>query len=211
MNEKRLKIIVLAAILGIIIIPILVAVNSSYTAIIQDGESNYYLAKNLIIIGDYGFCMKQDTVSKQRPDPLKQKDDAYSISFVHINTLSKIEIMQSAIPETEVAGNYLGSYRITAGGHKGYLYLREDKGKLYGVIRFPQWGHGANEYLYSIKIINGQIQFIRSATTANEIKRLGAVGPFVQRYFGSYGSYGNTIQGYYYNNKGDKNIWEAKR
>jgi len=90
------------------------------------------------------------------------------------------------------------------------LFLRQGKTGPAGTMRFPKWGNGVNEHLRSLEIKGKEIRFVRSVTTAREMKRVGAPSMFVQRYRGEFGADGKSISGHFLRD-GTRYSWSARR
>jgi len=199
----------------LIIFPLFLTLLSPYTAIVEDIEGNYYRAKNIFICGNFMLSRRDPESSAKKSEALKAEPALYSLSFRPMFEIRNIEIIPGPDEDSESDGvvdpRYLGRYNVLVQGHRGVLYLREKDGRLYGTVRFPGWGKGAVEYIRSVRIGNGRIQFIRSANSAKEIKRLGANYYFTQRFYGSYSKSGKKIEGYFINDRKEKHLWEGSR
>jgi hypothetical protein len=193
---------------------LLLVCRKSRSAVFLDNNNMFYTVKNLSIIGNTCIGLKSDTISQMKSKAMENLSGDHSLSIISLSDVCSIEFM--AREDTKAAAgayptHFLGMYKVTVTGHAGFLFLREDKGNLYGAIRFPRWGRGVNEYIRSVQIKNNQLFFTRSATTIEELKRIGGNTFFVQRYMGTYYDNGKSIRGFYFNDRGEKNIWEGVR
>lgn len=185
-----------------------------YSALIVDSDSRFYQGKKIFLVGNTLLCIRDRESYKTRGQALGVLDPDYRLALIPVQRVKRIEI----IPETPdddrdisgIPGKFIGGYRIVASGHKGILNLFISKGKLYGSVKFPQWGNGVWESLKYIRISNNRINFTRSITTAKELRRIGAGSYFVQRYSGTYAQNGKVIKGIY-TVRGTRNQWEAVR
>lgn len=214
-NRLLLTILLLAggtSFLFLVLLSIFVTLKSR-NAIILDNDSNYYTVKNVSVISNICIGLKSDETFRIKSKAVDSISSEHHFSIIPLTAISVIEfIPDDSISEKDgVPVKYLGYYRVIVTGHHGQLFLKEEKGQLYGVIRFPNWGNGAYEYLKGVRVKDGWISFTRSATTSTEARRLGAGSFFVQRFNGNYYNNGNAIRGYYLNNRGEKNMWEGKR
>lgn len=204
------------SIILLLLLPVVHVMTSYHSVIIQTVDTAYYRGKYLFILGDRIMVMKGVAQHRNRQAAMGSNETEYSHSIIAMKDVTSIEILPQT-PDNDagtpggVPGNYLGTYKVIVSGHPGYLYIYQQKGALYGSVKFPQWGKGAYESLRGLWIGSGQIRFTRSAKTADEVRRLGANAPFTQRYVGNYNASGNEIKGYYLNDSGDKNIWQATR
>ncbi len=214
-NRKKLIYCISLSAAVLIILPCIITVFSSYTAIVEDRDGNFYRAKNILILGNSIISRRDPESSPKKSDTLKAEPASYSLSYRSMNEIRNIEIFPGPDEDSEIEGavdaKYLGRYNVIVQGHPGILFLREKDGKLSGTMRFPKWGKGAVEYLRGVRIDNGKIRFTRSANSAKEIKRLGANYYFTHRFYGTYSKSGNKIEGYFINDRKEKHLWEGSR
>jgi hypothetical protein len=105
---------------------------------------------------------------------------------------------------------YTGSFRLTVSGFTGSLVLGYADGVYTGTIRFDGWGNNNPQPLKDLRINNGKIYFVRSVSTADEMKKYGATRFFSQTYRGDFSPDGRQIKGEY-NESGTESRWEASR
>jgi hypothetical protein len=222
MDEKKRKLFTLillltlsAAVIILITLPLVKVINSSYSVIIKDKNMNYFRAGNLFICGNTIIC-RRDSESVQDRAMIPEEDRSrYSYKILSMQEIISIEILQdedaAQIELSAVNPRYLGRYKILLQGHEGILVLGVSKDRIYGTVRFPQWGKGAVEYLKGVRISSGEVRFLRSASTPEEIKRLGANYLFKQKFSGTYSSTGKVIKGFMINDRREKYEWEAMR
>jgi hypothetical protein len=92
--------------------------------------------------------------------------------------------------------NFIGKYKIIAGGHEGFLTIYYTQSNFPGgYLQFPNWGKGKIEFLQYIQIKGNSIQFIRSCT-GKSCTEIGAPYEFKQIYYGSLNQKGE-IEGKY--------------
>jgi hypothetical protein len=92
--------------------------------------------------------------------------------------------------------NFIGTYKIIAGGHEGILTIYQTQsGSPGGYVRFPQWGKGKTEFLQYIQIKGNNIQFVR-ACVGKACQEIGSPYEFKQTYFGTLNEKGE-IEGKY--------------
>jgi hypothetical protein len=185
-----------------------------YSVLVTGSDSRFYRGKKILLFGNTLICIRDSESHRTRRDALGVLDPDYTLALIPVNEVKRIEIVWESPAEDQdlsgIPGKYIGGYRIVASGHKGVLNLFVSKGKLYGSVKFPEWGNGVWEYLKYIRISNKRITFTRSITTAKELKRTGAGSYFIQRYSGSYTRNGKVIKGIY-TVRGTRNQWEAVR
>jgi len=222
MDDKKKKMYTLiilltlsAAVIFLITLPVVKVLNSSYSVIIKDKNMNYFRAGNLFICGNTIIC-KKDSESVQDRTMIPEEDRSrYSYKILSMQEIISIEILQdedaAVIELSDVNPQYLGRYKIQLQGHEGILVIGVSKDRIYGTVRFPQWGKGAVEYLKGVRISSGEVRFLRSASTPEEIKRLGANYLFKQKFSGTYSSSGKVIKGIMINDRREKYEWEAMR
>lgn len=186
----------------------------SRSAVVRDMENKYYTIKSFSIVGNTCIGLKSKESFQSRYRAIENLISDHGLSLISLDDISIIELIPKEDTKTSEGVyplQYLGLYKVNVTGHSGFLYLREEKGKLSGAIRFPRWGRGVNEYLKGIQIKKNQLFFIRSAKTIEELRRIGGNTYFVQRYMGTYYDNGKSIRGFYFNDRGEKNIWEGVR
>ena len=208
---------VVTGILLVIVILFITAVLSKYEAVIKDTDGKFYHARALFIAGSALVCRRDTTVYTTKSNAREGKDTTSMFSLFIMKNIEFIEIFSTreepiaGLPSRQLGLNdYMGDFSVNAAGNQGSLSLRAGKGFIYGTIQFPNWGKGATEYLKNVRIVNGQIYFTRSATTQEEIRRLGASASFVQEYSGEYFRSGNLIKGYY-TVYGERKLWDASK
>jgi hypothetical protein len=214
-NRKRLVygiLITAAVFIGLLLFLVM---SSSYIAVVEERDGQFYKGKNLIICGNTLILRRDPGSSLKKADALKSDPSSYRLSFRSMNDIRNIEIIPRVEEEEEQQGTvdpkYLGRYNVIVQGHAGIMFLREKDGKLSGTIRFPKWGNGAVEYLRGVQINDGRIQFTRSANSNKEIRRLGANYYFTQKFYGRYNASGKKIEGHFINDRKEKHLWEGSR
>ncbi|HNX23970.1 MAG TPA: hypothetical protein PKG60_07950 [Spirochaetota bacterium] len=204
-----------AALILLIALPAAQVLNSSYSVIIKDKDMNYYRGRNIFICGNTIICRKDSESVKDKSMIPDEDISRYSFKILSMKKIISIEILQDddAAPADVSAVNpqYLGKFKIQLQGHEGILILGVSKEHVYGTVRFPQWGKGQVEYLKGTRISSGEVRFTRSASTPEEIRRLGANYLFKQKFSGTYSASGKVIKGYMINDRGEKHEWEAVR
>ncbi len=222
MEEKRknllmkISIVLLTIFLILLIVfPVVKVLNSSCSVIIKDREMNYYRAENLFICGNTIILKRDSEMVKDRS--LLPEDDLsrYSYKILSMPDIISIEIVSDEETTGDlvstVTPQHIGKFKIKLQGHEGVLVIGVSKERIYGTVRFPQWGKGAVETLKGIRISSGEVRFLRSASTQQEITRLGANYLFKQKFSGTYSSNGKVIKGFMVNDRGEKYEWEAVR
>jgi len=212
-SKKVLLVLLSAAVIFLIAFPIVKVMNSSYSVVIKDKEMNYFRAGNLFICGDTIICRKDSETAKDKSKLPAEDISRYSYKILSMKDIISIEIvLQDEVAEIDSSAvniQYTGKYKIHLQGHEGILVLGVSKERVYGTLRFPDWGRGAVENLKGIKTGSGEVKFIRSASTAEEIRRLGANYLFKQTFSGKYSVSGKVIKGIMVNDRGEKHEWEA--
>ncbi len=213
MKQRKKNLLIAAAItvlfIAVILIPLFLAWNGSYSAVIKDENSRYYTARNVLIMGNLLMCTRDTVDHRTRYLAVNKPGEEFKTVFSNMKTIRLIEI----IPEIEETTDdfppeYLGTYRINANGHIGYLLLQYKNNRLYGTLRFPKWAKGAYEPCKGIRISGNRIYFTRSVTNARELRRVGSNSYFTQRYSGTYYNNGRYIKGFFLRS-GAKYMWEA--
>ena len=202
----------IAVIIILLMLPVVMTATSSYQAIISS-QSQFFYAKSVIIIGNKIICLKGSNVYQTRETAMKGEETNYSPAILNVTDYTLIEIItkhEEVQKEGEIHGKYLGVYQVVVTGHPGYLYLSSKDGLLYGSIQFPKWANGVYEPLKNVYFSKGKINFTRSVTNPQEMKRVGANNYFVQQYSGDYSENGKIIKGYYIKD-GTSQLWEAIR
>jgi len=194
-------------------LPIVKVINSSYSVIIKDRGLNYYRGSNLFVCGNT-IIVKKDTESVKEKSALSELNpERLSYTILSMNDILSIEIVYDEdIVEADilpVPPQYLGRYKINLQGHEGILVLGVSKERVYGSVKFPGWGKGAVEYLKAVRVSSSGVRFTRSASTPEEIRRLGANYLFKQNFSGNYSSSGKIIKGIMTNDRGERHEWEA--
>ncbi|AVQ13804.1 Uncharacterized protein XB16_3523 [Leptospira santarosai] len=127
--------------------------------------------------------------------------------------IEKIEFLpeEKTSDSAELSANdrlFVGTYQLNVGPHRGTLQLFGGKnGRLYGVLKFSNWGKGKPESLGGVFTKGNQIQFVRSCTGV-KCSEIGSNVPFSQKYVGVLE--GRSITGTYRGNNSSGN-WDAKR
>jgi hypothetical protein len=219
-EKKQNRIIIICLAMGIILpvaVIILITALSKYDVLVKETSGSFYRARGLFVAGNLGICVRTTASFATKKQALDSGEPATNLSFISMNQVEAIEVLIGRDEKGQVLPgwqptlkDYIGNYTINAAGNHGYMALRASGGYIYGTIRFPEWGKGATEYLKNVKIVSGKIYFTRSATTQQEIRRLGASSYFVQYYSGEYFRSGNYIRGYYMV-KEEKKSWEAAK
>lgn len=212
-KNKIIRIVLIVIIIILLITPVVMVASSSYHVLILDNHSQFFKAKALCIIGNSLICFKDSGLYQSRKLALKNKETRFSLALLYVPDQHFIEIIPNPedIDESgEIHGKYLGIYQINVIGHPGYLYLSSKDGRLYGTIRFPKWAKGTYEPLKNVHFSKGKINFTRSVTDINELRRVGANTYFVQQYSGEYSENGKFIKGFYIK-EGARLLWEAVR
>ncbi|AOP36224.1 hypothetical protein A0128_19535 [Leptospira tipperaryensis] len=146
--------------------------------------------------------LDQNTVKLEDPD-----------QEIAMEMVEKIEFFPEENPTTsaELSANdklFVGTYQLTVGPHKGVLQLFGGKnGRLYGNLKFSNWGKGKWEPVGAPFIKGNQIQFVRSCSGI-KCSEIGSNVPFSQKYIGVLE--GRSISGTYRGNNSSGN-WEAKK
>ncbi len=203
----------IAVIIILLVLPVVMTMSSSYQVIISNSQSQYFNAKALIITGNKILCLKGSSVYQTRETALKSEETNYTPAVLNVTDYILIEIItrhEEIAKDGEIHGKYLGVYQVIVTGHPGYLYLSSKDGQLYGSIQFPKWANGVYEPLKNVYFSKGKINFTRSVTTPQEMKRVGANNYFVQQYSGDYSENGKIIKGFYIKD-GTSQLWEAIR
>lgn len=194
--------------------------SSPVQGLVEKDDGGWHYASPLFVVGGRCICRMDATGYPDSAAVLTRETEEMTWAVVpvdEINTIKFISVEKTDEEKEEpeestvtVSPRYLGTYQINASGHIGYIYLFVKDGSLRGSMRFPNWGKGAYEPMRSLVIRGNAIYFVRSATTAAELRRLGANSYFMQQYNGTYSNGGKTIKGFYLS-KGAKNLWEANR
>jgi hypothetical protein len=171
--------------------------------IVKDGDLSHFRARIIALSGNAVLLIRNSRRHDSRKGAFEDRDSAYLPSVRALDSIAQIEVLPDEDGEDLVGGVsaarpiHLGNFRINAAGNEGFLYLRAKDGVPFGSIRFPGWGNGAFEPLKGVWIAEDRIRFIRSVTTAEEMRKTGAQAAFVQEYFGAYREGGNVIEGNY--------------
>lgn len=216
-DKKRIKAMAIPLAIGIALslaVLIIMILSAGYDVLVKDA-SGYYRARSLFIAGNVFFCSRDEAsypTKKQAVDSLAAGTD---LSFISMKQVEFIEIVWRGDETGPALGewqatlkDYIGDYQMNAAGNRGFLSLRASGSYVYGTVRFPDWGRGATEYLKNVRIAGGKIYFTRSATTAQELRRIGGNASFVQQYSGEYLQSGRMIRGFY-TVYGARKTWEA--
>ncbi|XDD52233.1 hypothetical protein AB3N59_19990 [Leptospira sp. WS92.C1] len=158
----------------------------------------------------YSGSFTQGTLTSIDQNILKIIDPDQEIPM---DTVEKIEFFpeEKTTDGAELSANdklFVGNYQLTVGPHKGTLQLYGGKnGRLYGNLKFVNWGKGKPEFLGGLFVKGNQIQFVRSCTGV-KCSEIGSNVPFTQKYTGVLE--GRSISGTYRGNNSSGN-WDAKR
>lgn len=195
-------------------------VSPSYYVIVTGSDSKCYRARKICIAGNTLLCLKGRKTHDSIDAAIKSVREDYAFAIVPMSEISRIDIVHEIPDKVDeetvlydplaVPLNYFGMYALNAAGNVGYLYLGIQNGVIYGFIRFPQWANGVPEPLKGLMIIGNRIQFVRSVTTPEELRRVGANAYFIQNYYGEYKQGGDVIQGYY-DVAGNRKMWDSSR
>ncbi|WP_061220384.1 LIC20036 family protein [Leptospira santarosai] len=132
---------------------------------------------------------------------------------IQTSLIEKIEFLpeEKTSDSAELSVNdrlFVGTYQLNVGPHRGTLQFFGGKnGRLYGILKFSNWGKGKPEFLGGIFTKGNQIQFVRSCTGVKCLE-IGSNVPFSQKYVGVLE--GRSITGTYRGNNSSGN-WDAKR
>lgn len=210
---RMISVLLLSAVIFLVTVPVVKVLNSPYRVVIKDKDMNYYRAGNVFICGNTLICKGDSEVVKERSMVPEENRDRFSFKLLSMQNIVSIEVLQDEEMVTDelTPGHpvQLGRFKIHLQGHEGILLLGVSDERVYGSVRFPQWGRGATETLKGLRIIGGEVKFIRSASTPEEVKRLGANYLFKQKFSGKYSSSGKVIKGFMVNDRGEKHEWEA--
>jgi hypothetical protein len=218
-TNKKKKIIITAIIIFILLlaaIPVIFALTTSYTVLINSIGGKYYRARVLLLAGDSLFCLKDSREYDKRKPAIESGEPDFNFSVVPMAEVVYMEVIPDfnvtvySQEDGDIPIKYLGKFKVDVAGNIGYLYLKKKDGKLYGTIRFPDWAKGVYEPLKSLWISKGKIGFIRSVDTPKEARYVGVTAYFIQEYYGDYVRKGNMIEGNY-TSRGVKNQWRAYR
>lgn len=218
-NRRRVFTILIPILGGLalaIVIVLVMTVSSRQKVLVKDMAGNYYRARSVIIVGPVVVYSRDPAGYPNRKAAIESASEERKLSVVSLKSIAFIEIMAAPDEGEGLAAwkpglkDFIGDYVVNAAGNHGYLSLRASGGSVYGTIRFPGWGRGATEYLKGVRISGGTIYFIRSVTTPQEMKRLGASAYFTQQYTGEYFQSGRLIKGYY-TVYGQRKQWEARK
>ncbi|HOP62380.1 MAG TPA: hypothetical protein PK358_09615 [Spirochaetota bacterium] len=221
MTEKKRKSKIAFIILPVTVIiifsalPALLTLFSAGDFIITDKNSHYARAKKLFICGSRIICLKGEEESRSKLELSDPEETSYSLSLIPLGEIRLIEILPDDSNSDDTAGTvnrrYLGTYKIRLQGYTGILRLRQNKDRITGTVRFPDWANGKTEYLKYIRIRGKKIYFTRSANSDREIRRLGANSYFTQKFSGTYSSSGRYIKGFLINHRKERHQWDAER
>ncbi|HOO73487.1 MAG TPA: hypothetical protein PK926_17130 [Spirochaetota bacterium] len=197
----------------LLLLLVLLLASHSYSTLVLDSSSRYFRARTIFLFRNSMVCLKNDTYHDTRAKALGADDERTSFAILSLDEISLIEILpdeEEKPDEGDLPIRHYGKYRINASGHNGYLYLSRKGNTVYGTIRFPEWGYGSYEKLKDIRVGKNTIQFTRSVTTVQEMRKTGAPTYFTQKYQGTYTIGGKFIKGQYKTSQG-KFLWEAVR
>jgi hypothetical protein len=218
-NKKRIMAILLPALGGLalaMLIALILTVSSRQDVLVKDANGNFFRARSLFIAGPVVVMSRDATGYPTKKAAVESVIKGRTLSAVSLKSIAFIEVI--AVPD-EGEGlsawqlglkDCIGDYVVNAAGNHGYLSLRASGGTVYGTIRFPGWGRGATEYLKGVTIAGNRICFVRSVTTQQELRRVGANACFTQQYSGEYYQSGRLIKGYY-TVQGMRKPWEASK
>jgi len=216
-DNERIKRMAVPAAIGIVftlLVLVIMTVSAGYDVLVKE-KSGFYRARSLFIAGNAIICFRDPEFHATKREALDTTEENWSLYVSSMKDVQAIEFYQADDDSDPALGewkatlrDYVGDYQINAAGNRGFLSLRAGGGRVYGTVRFTDWGRGATEYLKSLQIGGGKIYFIRSVTTAQELKRVGGNAYFVQRYSGEYIKSGRMIKGFY-TVYGSRKEWEA--
>lgn len=218
MDEKKRRISILTAGISMLVIAlVLLAAFSRHNVLIRDDAGSYFRARTFFIAGGLILCSRDRSGHAARAEALRSDRSDAGLTLISLKHVQLIELTDAHADDGTGLSewkpglrDYIGDFQLNAAGNRGYLSIRASGGTVYGTVRFPDWGRGATEYLKSMAIVNGRISFIRSATTRQELSRLGASSSFIQVYSGEYLRSGSLIRGFY-TVQGQRKAWEAVR
>ncbi len=110
--------------------------------------------------------------------------------------------------DTSLPGLYR-QLQLIVSGFTGSLVL-DTPNELLRNYRFDGWENNTPQPLKELRVNNGKIYFVRSVSTADEMKKYGATRFFSQTYRGDFSADGRQIKGEY-NESGTESRWEASR
>jgi hypothetical protein len=223
-REKKEKLVPLRkALIGAVVLFILpffilaiYTLSAPENALIHLEDSSFRYAETFTVMGGQLAGRIDNKTYENRKKALDGSDRSFSWKILPLERITRIEIIHPADKKKEedkeavVPARYLGTWKVRTSGHTGYLYIWKKEGRVRGAIKFPDWANGVAEPLRGLTIKNNSIYFVRSATSAAELRRLGASSYFVQKYYGNYLQGGKIIKGYYISN-GVRNVWRAER
>ncbi len=212
-REKKFRFIGWGALIVVLLVPFILALASRGDYLVKNAEGKFFRVRLIFLAGDYALGLKGTDVHDTRALALagvKGRD----LSGFSLGNAEFMEVIREE-PEEESAAvlpafRYAGNYRMSAAGHKGYLYLRDREGRPYGTVKFPGWGKGVNEPLKSLAVKGRHISFVRSVTTEAERKRIGAPSLFIQNYFGQFSGNGRFVRGHFVR-AGTRYAWSAEK
>lgn len=104
--------------------------------------------------------------------------------------------------------SHSGLYDIKVSGYKGEIFIGIADGKLYGTIKFFNWGNGVPQPLLNLRINDDKIYFRRVINTREDLIKYGGTAYFEQDFYGIFSQDKKIIKGYY-KYFGTQDNWEA--
>jgi|GEM_PF-336494 len=203
LDLKKISLIALSSFLVIMILAIPISSSiRNQEGVLYVKSKGYVKFSGLLSFGSLYITNTTKKYHKWKKTALLDRDDNFNFTILSLNNIVDIHL----IPKKEkidvkatggVSGVYLGTYRINAEGHNGFMYIRQKNGYLYGTIRFPKYANGAYEKMKYLQIKGNYISFTRSAQTSAEVRYVGVSKKFIQQYRGAYKRGGWYITGTY--------------
>lgn len=171
----------------------------SRPVIVHFTSGEYSRADGLLVIADRALLRMDSERFKTRDDAFKSDPLSPGWGLWSLSAIMTLEFLekeqQKKISDQDIP--YTGTWRIDAEGNPGYIFLTFQNDRYEGTIRFPQYAHGVTEPMRNIAVTGRKITFTRSASTSNELKRMGISTPFKQEYTGWFNTAGNYVKGQY--------------
>ncbi len=209
---KRTALVFAAGAVSILILLLIASFAPSRSAIVKTQSGEFFRANRFVFAGGYVIMTRSYPSHDSKKELIARNDIDYSLSAIGLEDISFIEYIDDEGDEeaASVPPQYLGNYHINVSAHRGTLSLWEKNGRIYGAVKFPNWAHGAVEYLKNVTIKGNSLYFKRSVSTPAELRKTGAGAYFVQHYNGKYSAGGKIIKGSY-SKTGHRGVWEAKK